>query len=270
MRAEEAYEFLVQHLSSIGFQRNFYGQRKGSHGADLYIPDVARSYWEPSLSREGKFIPGIDQIPEESIIPFYDAAWDLCRLGVLRPGQFAPMGQGHPVAFGDQYTITAFGSQWLKDASQRAFLDMSRLASTLTGFANRFGDGYAQRATEAVKTYRNGTWLAACVMSGAAAESVLLAIAVAKTGNEKKALATYNNAGGRAKTTKSVVLNVSPSIKQTFENSLGVLHYWRDDAAHGVVTALGETEAHESLSRLLRLAQFTDRYWAQLTKPVKP
>jgi len=24
------------------------------------------------------------------------------------------------------------------------------------------------------------------------------------------------------------------------------------------------------LSRLLRLAQFTDKYWAQLTKPVKP
>jgi hypothetical protein len=106
------------------------------------------------------------------------------------------------------------------------------------------------------KTYRNQNWLAACVMAGAAAESILLAVAIAKIGDEKKVLTTYNGAGGRSRTTKLVTQGVTASIQQTFETALGVLHYWRDDAAHGMAAALGETEAHEALSRLLRLAQF--------------
>ena len=265
MQAEEAFDLLVHHLSTIASQTNFYGQRQGNRGADLYLPDVAKNYWVPILSRTGKFIDGMDRVPEEKILPFYDAVWELCRLGVLRPGTFAPMGLGHPTSFGDHYVITAFGGAWLKDASQRAFLDPSRLGTTLAAFATRFGDGYAQRATEAVKTYRNGNWLAACVMAGAAAESILLAVAIGKTSDEKKVLTTYNGAGGRSRTTKLVAHGTTASIQQTFETALGVLHYWRDDAAHGVATTLGETEAHEALSRLLRLAQFTDKYWTQFT-----
>jgi hypothetical protein len=136
--------------------------------------------------------------------------------------------------FGDHYVITPLGAEWLKEASQRAFLDPSRLGTTLASFAGKFGDGYAQRAGEAVKTYRNQNWLAACVMAGAAAESILLAVAIAKVGDERKVLATYNGAGGRTKTTKLVAQGVKPSIQQTFETALGVLHYWRDDAAHGI------------------------------------
>jgi len=49
-------------------------------------------------------------------------------------------------------------------------------------------------------------------------------------------------------------LGVRTSSQQTFETALGVLHCWRDDAAHGVVTALGETEA--SAVRLLALSAF--------------
>jgi hypothetical protein len=141
MQAEEAFDFLVQHLSSLTFQANFYGQRQGNRGADLYLPDVVRYSWTPILSQTGKFIPGVDRIPEEKIVPFYDAAWDLCRLGVVRPGSFAPMAEGHPTMFGDHYVITAFGSRWLTEASQRAFLDPSRLGTTLAAFAGKFGDG---------------------------------------------------------------------------------------------------------------------------------
>jgi hypothetical protein len=270
VKAEEAFDFLVHHLSSLSFRKDIYGRRQGNRGVDLYIPDIARNYWEPRLSSEGRFIAGVDIIPQEKVVPFYDAAWELCRLGVLRPGQFAPMGQGHPSMFGDHYVITTFGAQWLKEASQRAFLDMSRLASMLAGFARRFGDGYAQRATEAVKTYRTGNWLAACVMAGAAAESILISIAVAKSGDEKKTLATYNAASGRANITKLVAKGVRASIQQHFENALLVLHYWRDTASHGVATSLGEIEAHVSLSQLLRLAQFADKYWNQLIKKPAP
>lgn len=268
MRAEEAFELLVNHLAQVAPSTNIHGQRRGNRGADLYLPDFVRSYLEPQVAKAGNFIAG-DAIPEAMIIPFYDAAWDLCRLGVLRPGNFAPMGQGQPVMFGDHYVITAFGAGWLKETSQRAFLDPSRLGETLTGFARRFGDAYAQRAAEAVKSYRSQNWLAACVMSGAAAESILLAVVVAKTRDEAAMLATYNSAKGRTKTIRLAVEGVSPSIKQTFETALGVLQYWRDDAAHGVVGGFGETEAHESLSRLLRLAQFVDKNWSRLIKPAQ-
>jgi hypothetical protein len=169
--------------------------------------------------------------------------------------------------FGDHYVITSFGRAWLQEAKQRPFIDMSRLAQSLGSFAQWFGEGYAQRATESVKTYRATNWLAACAMAGAAAESILIAVAVAKMGDEKKVLATYNGSQGRSKTTKLVTDNVSASIKQHFETALHVLHYWRDDASHGVATSLGETEAHAGLTQLMRLAQFAAKYWDQLTKP---
>lgn len=269
MRADEAFEILVNHLVQVCPSTNITGQRRGNRGADLYLPDFVRTCLEPQVAKAGNFIAGIDAIPEALIIPFYDAAWDLCRLGVLRPGSFAAMGQGHPTMFGDHYVITAFGAVWLKEALQRAFLDPSRLGTTLAGFARRFGEGYAQRSAEAVKTYRSQSWLAACVMSGAAAESILLAVAVAKTKDEATALATYNSAKGRAKITRQAVEGVSPSIKQTFEAALGVLQYWRDDATQGVMSEFGETEAHESLSRLLGLAQFVDKNWSKLIKPAQ-
>lgn len=266
MQTEEAFDFLVEHLAGLSPETNFTGQRRGIRDADLYLPDLARSYWTPKLQSERIFIPGIDVIPQERILPLYDAAWELCRLGVLRPGQFAPMGMGQPTSFGDHYVITKFGSEWLKQASQRQFLDPSRLGATLAAFSARFGEGYAQRATEAVKTYRNASWLAACVMAGAAAESILLAVAIAKSGDEGKILSIYNGRNGRSQTTKAVTEGSSPSIKSQLESALQVLHYWRDDASHGVATAIGEIEAHNSLTQLLRLAQFAKKNWNALTR----
>jgi len=59
-------------------------------------------------------------------------------------------------------------------------------------------DGYAQRAGEAVSDYRSLNYLSACTMAGVAAESILLATAIAKVGDEGKVLAEYRSSGGRA------------------------------------------------------------------------
>lgn len=104
--------------------------------------------------------------------------------------------------FGDQYVITAFGREWLQSANNRPVIDSSRLAQLLNTFSGRFGDGYAQWASEAVRTYGTANSLAASVMASAAAESILIALAVAKSGDEKKVLSTYNGPSGRARTTK--------------------------------------------------------------------
>jgi hypothetical protein len=54
----------------------------------------------------------INTLREEQLRPFYDAAWDLCRIGVLRPGQVIPKGQSVGSGFvGDGYTVTAFGRE---------------------------------------------------------------------------------------------------------------------------------------------------------------
>jgi hypothetical protein len=51
-----------------------------------------------------------------------------------------------------------------------------------------------------------------------------------------------------------VVVGLGASTERTFEAALQVLHYWRDDAAHGMATTIVEVEAYASLTQLLRLA----------------
>jgi hypothetical protein len=90
-------------------------------------------------------------------------------------------------------------------------------------------------------------------MNGAAGESILLAVAIAKIGDEAKVLKDYSSGGGRSRLTKQIVAGLSASIARTLEAALQVLHYWRDDAAHGVATTISEVEAYASLTQLLRL-----------------
>jgi hypothetical protein len=212
--------------------------------------------------------PDAGYLEEEKLIPLYDAAWELCRIGVLRPGEFAPRGQSMARGFGDGYVLTKFGREWVKQASRRPIVDPSRLSQVLQTFSEHFGDGYAQRATEAVATYRTANYLASCVMAGAAAESILLALAVIKEKNETKVLDEYNTSGGRRRMTKLLTRGVTQSVAAQFETALQVLHYWRDDAGHGSMTTISEIEAHASLTQLLRLAQFASDHWDVLTKAI--
>jgi hypothetical protein len=109
-------------------------------------------------------------------------------------------------------------------------------------------------------------YLAACVLAGAAAESILLAVAIAKSGgDEAKVLAQYKTGSGRSRVLSAVVGNVTPGIASQFQNASQVLHHWRDEAAHGTASTITEVEAHTSLSQLLRLAQFTSDHWGKLT-----
>jgi hypothetical protein len=166
---------------------------------------------------------------------------------------------------GDGYSITGFGHEWLAKADRRAAGEPSRMSQLFASFAQRYGPGFAQRATEAIRCHRTSNFLATCVMAGAAAESVLLAIAIAKTGDEAHVLRDYASSGGRGRVTKLVASGLKSSIARIFDAALSVLHYWRDDASHGVATTISEVEAYASLTQLLRLAQFCSDHWAELT-----
>jgi hypothetical protein len=249
MHTEDALEFLINYLVT--------GRNRRQSGPDLNVSDATGDYWQtrrPNYSYQ--------DLQDADFRLFYDAAWELCRIGVLRPG--SPHNSGASFT-GKEFFITGFGKAWLNDASQRPIIDPSRLADVLQDYGSQFGNGYVQRATEAVRTYRACNYLASCVMAGAAAESILLALAIAKAKDEEKVLSEYRTSNGRRHVTNRLLTGVTHGIADQFRLPLQVLHYWRDDAAHGSMTTITELEAHASLTHLLRLAQFSSDHWDKLT-----
>jgi hypothetical protein len=88
--------------------------------------------------------------------------------------------------------VTALGRDWIsKGALTPIVLDRTRLAQLFETFAARLGSGFQQCATEAATCHALGCYLASCAMCGAAAESILLSVAVAKGGDEAAVLKTY-------------------------------------------------------------------------------
>src|SRR4051794_13536685 len=75
-------------------------------GHDVWLNAIVTSYWS---ARGRRPMPG-ERGPEVERLarPFYDAAWELCRMGVLHPGQAAPVGGdgGHPSFFGNGFSLT--------------------------------------------------------------------------------------------------------------------------------------------------------------------
>jgi hypothetical protein len=267
MHFDDAFDVLIKYLAAVPESKGSTapagrGQgHGGSHGGDLWIPHVVQGYWH---SRPEPVAP--EELEDHHFAPFYDAAWELCRIGVIRPGEIAPRGWSTDAGLfsGDTFSITKFGRAWLEDASQRPIADPSRLSQALQGLADRFGGGYAQRATEAVRTYRTGNYLAACVMCAAAAESILLGLAVAKIGDEAKVLVEYNTTGGRRRITKRICVNVPGALAAQLETVLQPLGHRQDSAGHATMTTVSEIEAHIGLTDLLRLAQFVHDHWAEL------
>ena len=235
---------------------------RGDYGYDMWTPSVAAA-WAHRAS-------GAEPLKRESLARraspvFFEAAWELCRRGLIRPGIRETGGQA--VAGGCGYSLTALGREWLLadgDAGRFVTLQPGGLADALARFRSRFGEGFFQRAQEAVRCRNAEAWVAACVMVGAAAESILLATAIAKTGNEDAVLKAYGSANGRKKLINDVTSNL-PQLARPFSTITGLIAYWRDEASHGQATVITGPEAEQVLRELLRLAQFTADNWDTLT-----
>ncbi len=259
---DEAYEFLIEILRGIAPCER---PRHDNYNCDLWLPNAAVEF---ARCRGEAATSGPDGSYSKYFRALHDAAWELCRIGALRPGRAEPTVVVGSSDLGEAgYRITQFGRIWLNDTATRPIVDPSRLGQALAKFQTRFGPGYAQRATEAVRTYRTGNYLAACVMSGAAAESILLALAIAKVDNEEDVLTEYKTASGRGRIKTRILYGAGAGLTKQFEAAAQVLHYWRDDAAHGTATMIDEIEAHASLTQLLRLTQIASDRWAEFTSP---
>jgi hypothetical protein len=235
-------------------------------GRRRHLDAAAVSALEGFSGRYGQLLEPDGGGYEKYFRALHDSAWELCRIGVLRPGRAERyIGVGASELSEAGYSITQSGRIWLKATAARPIVDPSRLGQALAKFSSRFGPGYSQRATEAVRTYRTCNYLSACVMSGAAAESVLLALAVGKVRDEGKVLAEYKSSSGRRRINDRVLEGISVGLQRQFEAAAQALHYWRDDAGHGTMTSIDEIDAHASLTQLLRLAQMASDHWTELT-----
>jgi hypothetical protein len=240
-----------------------------NYGYDLYLPNVIR--WH-LVSKTSQLRASQSELDQEwpSLFPlFANAAWELCRRGVLRPGvkryneQSTDQGSA-----GSGFSVTVFGRNWLSEETRDSFIptEPERFAQLLKPFGSRFGEGFHERAQQAVRCYGAHAYLACCAMCGAAAESILLATAIAKERNEDSVMKIYAAANGRIKLENIIIGKATDHIKREFKGLTELLKYWRDEASHGKASNISDNEAYTSIAMLLRYAMFINNTWDSLTK----
>ena len=80
-------------------------------------------------------------------------------------------------------------------------------------------------------------------MCGAAAESILLAVAINRRGDAASVLRDYRTGGGRNRVERSLLGQVGEPVSLRFHMFMDLLNYWRDDSSHGVASTIDEPEA---------------------------
>lgn len=239
------------------------GKSKGTHyGYDVYAPTVANNWCNRITDRDSNFAA---QLMKKFSGTFNDAAWEICRRGIIRPGTREHHGQG--IEGGNGYSITEYGRKWIANGNPDDFviLQPGALAATFSEFVAVLGDGFHQRSQEAIVCRFAQAWLACCAMCGAAAESVLLGIAMAKLEDDELVLKTYEGRNGRQELTKAVCKGLPPYIENSLKQFMGLLAYWRDDATHGKATEITQANADEAIRQLLHLCQWSKKNWKELT-----
>jgi hypothetical protein len=243
------------------------GEHVGSHGYELSIFQAI----EVHLHRENSSLDR-DEVARTylEVSPvFYAAAWELCRHGILRPGVKAANQQvTSQRSGGEGYSVTPMGRAWLDQAPKESFIPVGpgRYEQMLAPFSDRFGPGFQERGEQAIQCYRAGAFLACCVMAGATAESIILAAAIAKEGDEAPVLRMYMGTQGRGRIENFLVGKANEYIKREFDGFMVLLKYWRDEAAHGTASRISDNEAYTALALLLRFAHFVNDRWPELTQ----
>jgi hypothetical protein len=269
MTVDDAMQFLVRYLRDRRAARD--RERFGGGNYDVRLDLVARDYLAQSGTPEYLLNDAINR-PDLHMEVFFAAAWELSRRGVLRPGvnSFGPHTTA-PWAGGTGYSITPYGERWIREADEVDLVPMQpgRFAEILARGGERFGSGFVERAEEAVGSYNGHAFLACCAMCGAAAESILLALAIAKKGDDAYVLNLYAGRSGRSQVEKYLLSQQPAHVREEFDRYMGLLKHWRDDSAHGRAVKITEAEAYSSLALLLRFSIFAQNRWEDLTGRAK-
>ena len=237
-----------------------------NYGYDLYLPNASRKF---AIDVEGVQSSDAERRAMELSSYFYDAAFELIKKGVIRYGIRDQQAQSTlDGSAGNGYSLTSFGENWLTDDEHRHFVptEPEKFADLLSSFRGKFGEGFHQKAQESMKCYRFSAYLACCAMCGAATESILLALAIEKNGDEEAVIKKYKAASGRKRIFDDLIGKQDKRIQAEFSSCSSLLNYWRDESAHGTTSEIEENEAFTSLALLLRFAQFSKDNWDVLTK----
>lgn len=259
-KQEDAATYLVSYLRDLS-------PNSMTYGYNLWLPKVVEAYARqaPGVLPQTRVPP---QWVESLSDPFYAAAWDLCRLGVLRPGTLHWQAQSH--GDGDGYCITSRGKQWLAVQDPTPFIptDAVRTRALLIAPGARFGKVYQIRAAEAATCYATGAYYACCAMVGAAAECIALAVGISRLG--ERALKIYFANSGRSQLERAILDGAPAWLARDVQGHMGLIAGWRDLAAHADERIVTEGEAYMALLGLLRFANLVDEQWEKLTKPISP
>lgn len=263
---EEALEFLIEYLRESKTSKPADERQLESFKYEVWIPRVAQIFHDRFPDRL-KDLGGDGNLALKYHAPvFLDAAWALARQGVLRPSYAWGFDNNLYADGGQGFSVTSQGREWLRQDNNTAifFAHPGAYPKYLKKYVSRFGAGYAQRAEEALKCLSAGSYLAACAMTGAAAESIILATAITIIG-ENDALKLYRQGNGTAEITKKITVNLDERTKQEFRELTGIIKHWRNPSSHGEYVETDEVITMTALTTLVRLAQFVDSKWEQFT-----
>lgn len=246
----------------IGFLKNPDHGSFAKYGYGFYLPNVVRTY----LRKQGR-----DQEAErllENWSPvLYEVAWELCLRGILRPGIKKHGGQATDDGnAGNGYSITALGKKWLEETDQHVFIptEPDRFGQLLAPYNEKFGEGFHERGQQAIRCYSARAYLACCAMCGASAESIMLAVAIKKSGDEQDILKRYSSRNGRQDVENFIIGKARKDLQDNYKSYMVLLKYWRDEAAHGKASNIRENEAYTALLLLLRFAMLVNDNWNEL------
>jgi hypothetical protein len=131
MQIEDAERLLIR------FIRERPETQYSSYGYDIFLPSVMR--WHLASTGIGDHREIERSLPQLSS-PFYAAAWELCRRGILRPGvrQMGLQATDSGSA-GDGYSVTPFGVEWAGETDRDDFVpaEPQRFAQMLKPFQGR-------------------------------------------------------------------------------------------------------------------------------------
>ncbi len=264
---DRALEFLVTHLK--GRLRNPPKSPIGNHasfGFEIWIPDIAYDFHRqfPELLHSKSDDRNVTHMWHTPI--FLDAAWYLASQGILRASQYTYVG-GNMGGGGLGFSVTVRGREWLQQDDTHFFIftHPGAYGKYLKRYTELFGQGYEQRASQALQCFSVGAYLATCVMAGAATESIILAAAIKKVGDEKKVLEIYRRGSGTKDITKKITQGTDDRLIRDFQPLTDTIKHWRDPASHGEYVDTDEVDAMTALTTLVRFAQFMGKHWAEFT-----
>jgi hypothetical protein len=203
--------------------------------------------------------------PYTDSTPFMAAVWELVGRGVLVP-VLQRTDERVPTFTGRHFVVTEYGERWIQGTAAVDYIptEPERFGAVLGRHRELLGGVYHSRSQEALACYQAHAYLGCAVMCGAAAEAILLRVAIAKRG-EEAVVPAYRGANGRSRVENMVVGQLGDHLRNAFLEFTALLKYWRDHAAHATESRLSEEEAFMAMLLLLRFALFAHERWAELT-----